>query len=153
MNTNSCPKTFNKNSHWVHILSHKYKYYKREKLEKSISLMLFLKTVKDAKFVVDGNAFQTFITLSTKSFCLMLAVHLGLNSLYLWHVCTYVCQAEAFPATCSVLDVEPVQKTCAVIRVYDDVQCYAHFPQLYMTVCACYASVTCIMMICDLLSC
>jgi len=23
MNTNSCPKTFNKNSHWVHILSHK----------------------------------------------------------------------------------------------------------------------------------
>ena len=25
--------------------------------------MLFLKTFKDAKFVVDGNAFQTFITL------------------------------------------------------------------------------------------
>jgi len=41
------------------------------------------KTFTDAKFVVDGNAFQTFITLSTKSFCLMLAVHLGLNSLYL----------------------------------------------------------------------
>jgi len=34
--------------------------------------MLFLKTFKDAKFVVDGNAFQTFITLSTKTFCLML---------------------------------------------------------------------------------
>ena len=99
--------------------------------------MLFLKTFKDAKFVVDGNAFQTFITLSMKSFCLMLAVHLGLNSLYLWHVCTYVCRAEAFPATCSVLDVEPVQKTCAVIRVYDDVQCYAHFPQL-MTVYTCW---------------
>jgi len=46
--------------------------------------MLFLKTFKDAKFAVDGNAFQTFITLSTKNFCLMLAVHLGLNSLYLW---------------------------------------------------------------------
>ena len=46
--------------------------------------MLFLKTFKDAKFVVDGNAFQTFITLSTKNFCLMLAVLLGLNSLYLW---------------------------------------------------------------------
>ena len=45
--------------------------------------MLFLKTYKDAKFVVDGNAFQTFITLSTKNLCLMLAVHLGLNSLYL----------------------------------------------------------------------
>ena len=28
--------------------------------------MLFLKTFKDAKFLVDGNAFQTFITLSTK---------------------------------------------------------------------------------------
>ena len=83
MNTNSCPKTFNKNSHWVHILSHKEKYYKREKLDKSIFSMLFLKTFKDAKFVVDGNAFQTFITLSTKNFCLMLAVHLGLNSLYL----------------------------------------------------------------------
>ena len=40
--------------------------------------MLFLKTFKDAKFVADGNAFQTFITLSTKNFCLMLAVHLGL---------------------------------------------------------------------------
>ena len=69
--------------------------------------MLFLKTFKDAKFiiiiiikgiyiaqvrkghkcakfVVDGNAFQTFITLSTKKFWLMLAVQLGLNSLYLW---------------------------------------------------------------------
>ena len=29
--------------------------------------MLFLKTFRDAKFVVDGNAFQTFITLSTKT--------------------------------------------------------------------------------------
>ena len=37
--------------------------------------MLFLKTFKDAKFVVDGNAFQTFITLSTKNFCLMLAMY------------------------------------------------------------------------------
>ena len=46
--------------------------------------MLFLKTFKDAKFTVDGSAFQTFITLSTKNFCLMLAVHLRLNSLYLW---------------------------------------------------------------------
>jgi len=39
--------------------------------------MLLLKTFKDAKFVVDGNAFQTFITLSTKNLCLMLTVHLG----------------------------------------------------------------------------
>jgi len=31
--------------------------------------MLFLKTFKDAKFAVDGNAFQTFISLSTKNFC------------------------------------------------------------------------------------
>jgi len=29
-----------------------------------------------------ASAFQTCITLSTKNFCLMLAVHLGLNSLY-----------------------------------------------------------------------
>ena len=29
--------------------------------------MLFLKTFKDAKFVVDGNAFQTFIILSTNN--------------------------------------------------------------------------------------
>jgi len=42
------------------------------------------KTFKYVKFTVDGSAFQTFITLSTKNFCLMLAVHLGLNSLYLW---------------------------------------------------------------------
>jgi len=41
--------------------------------------MLFLKTFKDAKFLVDGNAFQTFITLSTKNFCLMLAVYLAVH--------------------------------------------------------------------------
>jgi len=29
--------------------------------------MLFLKTFKGAKFLVDGNAFQTFFTLSTKN--------------------------------------------------------------------------------------
>ena len=54
------------------------------KLEKSVFSMLFLKTFKDAKYTVDGCAFQTLITLSTKHFCLLLAVHLGLNSLYLW---------------------------------------------------------------------
>jgi len=42
--------------------------------------MLFLKTFKDAKFVVDGNAFQTFITLSTKNFCLMLALMLHVTN-------------------------------------------------------------------------
>jgi len=41
--------------------------------------MLFLKTFKDATFVVDGNAFQTFITLSTRNFCLMLAVYLAVH--------------------------------------------------------------------------
>ena len=37
------------------------------------------KTFKDVKLTVDGNAFPTFrpITLSTKNFCLMLAVLLG----------------------------------------------------------------------------
>jgi len=58
----------------VHILSHKYKYYKREKLEKSIFSMLFLKTFKDAKFVVDGNALEAFITLSTVTHCRDLGV-------------------------------------------------------------------------------
>ena len=41
--------------------------------------MLFLKHLKMRKFTVGGSAFQTFITLSMKNFCLMLAVHLGLN--------------------------------------------------------------------------
>jgi len=45
--------------------------------------MLFLQTFQDVKFAIDGSAFQTFpITLSTKNFCLMLAVHRGLNSNY-----------------------------------------------------------------------
>jgi len=37
--------------------------------------MLFLKTFKDAKFVVDGNAFQTFITLCLQ-FCRVFVVFL-----------------------------------------------------------------------------
>ena len=36
--------------------------------------MLFLKTFKDAKFVVDGNAFQTFITLSTKNVIIIIII-------------------------------------------------------------------------------
>jgi len=60
------------------------KYYKMRKLEKSVFSMLFLITFRDAQFTVDGSALQTFITLSTKNFCLILAVHLGLNSSYLW---------------------------------------------------------------------
>ena len=48
------------------------KYYKHAiKLEK-INHNLFNavpKTFKDVKFTVDGTAFQTFITLSTKNFC------------------------------------------------------------------------------------
>ena len=55
--------------------------------------MLFLKTFKDAKFVVDGNAFQTFTTLSTKNFCLMLAMHYPYahtNSQRQWSGCSKV---------------------------------------------------------------
>jgi len=60
--------------------------------------MLFLKKFKDAKFVVDSNAFQRFITPSAKNFCLMLAVHLGLNSLYLWPlVLVLVLSAKKLP--------------------------------------------------------
>jgi len=36
--------------------------------------MLFLKTFKDAKFVVDGNALEAFITLSTVTHCRDLGV-------------------------------------------------------------------------------
>jgi len=48
------------------------------------------KKFKDVKFTVDGSTFQTFITVSTKNCCLMLAVHLGLNSLYLWPLVSVV---------------------------------------------------------------
>ena len=82
-NTNSCLKTCNKTV-TGYIFYHTSKILQTRKLQKSIFSMLFLKTFKDAKFTVDGSAFQTFNTLSTKNFCPMLAVHLGLNSLYLW---------------------------------------------------------------------
>ena len=61
------------------------KYYNTNEKTRKINLFNAIpKTVKDVKFTVDGTAFQTFITLSTKNFCsmLLLAVHLGLNSLY-----------------------------------------------------------------------
>jgi len=53
------------------------------KLEKSILVILDLKTDNFEKFTVDGNAFQTLMTRSTKNFCRRLDVHLGLNNLYL----------------------------------------------------------------------
>ena len=65
---------------YIGLFYHTSKILQTRKLEKSIFSMLFLKTLKDAKFTVDGSAFQT---LSTKNFCLILAVHLGLNSLCL----------------------------------------------------------------------
>jgi len=58
--------------------------------------MLFLKTFKGAKFVVDGNAFQTFITLSTKNFCLMLAV---------LHACVLVVVYTCFYFYCTLCTV------------------------------------------------
>jgi len=84
-NTNSCcRKAFNKTVA-RNIFYHKSKILQtNKKTRKKIFSAVFLKTFKDVKFTVDGNAFQTFITLSSKNFCLMLAVHLGLNSLYLW---------------------------------------------------------------------
>jgi len=41
--------------------------------------MLVLNVHNFEKFTVGGNAFQIFITRSTKNFCLRLDVHLGLN--------------------------------------------------------------------------
>jgi len=78
-NTNSCPKTCNKTV-TGYVFYHTSKILQTRKLERSIFSVLFLKTFRDVKFTVDGSAFQTYITLSTKKFCLMLAVHLGLNS-------------------------------------------------------------------------
>ena len=50
--------------------------------KRAVKRVCISKTFRDVKFTVDGSAFRTFITLSTKNFCLMLAVHLGLNGLY-----------------------------------------------------------------------
>jgi len=58
--------------------------------------MLFLKTFKGVKFVVDGNAFQTFITVSTKNFCLMLAV---------LHACVLVVVYTCFHFYCTLCTV------------------------------------------------
>ena len=52
-NTNSCPKTFSKTATG-------YIFYHTSKVSRA--------NKKDIKFTVDGNAFQTFITLSTKNF-------------------------------------------------------------------------------------
>jgi len=76
-NTNSCPKTFNKTV-TGYIFYHTSKILQTNK--KTIKISLFnaiAKTFKDVKFTVDSSAFQTFITLSTKNFRLMLAVHVG----------------------------------------------------------------------------
>jgi len=75
-NTNSCPKTCNKTV-TGYIFYRTGKILQTRKLEKSVFSMMFLKTFKDGKFTVNGSAFQTFITPSTKNFCLMLAVLLG----------------------------------------------------------------------------
>ena len=80
--TSNYPKTFNKTVSG-YIFYHTSKILQTRKLEKSILSMLFLKHLRCEKITLDGNVFETFITLSTKHFCLMLAVHLGLNSLYL----------------------------------------------------------------------
>ena len=64
MNTNSCPKTFNKNQS---LGAYSITQIKTLQTRKTRQINLFnaipKKTFKDAKFVVDGNAFQTFITL------------------------------------------------------------------------------------------
>jgi len=77
-NTNSCPKTFNKTV-TGYIFYHTSKILQTNKKTRKINLFDAIpKTFKDVKFTVDGTAFQTSITLSTKNLCLMLAVHLGM---------------------------------------------------------------------------
>ena len=83
-NIDSCPKNVQYKTVTGCIFYNTNKNITNEKKTRQINLFNAVpKTFKDAKFVVDGNAFETFITLSTKNFCLMLTVHLGLNSLYL----------------------------------------------------------------------
>ena len=62
-----------------------YNYSKLQtrKREKSTLTMLVLNVHNFEKITVGCNAFQTFITQSTKNFCLRIDVHLGLNNLYL----------------------------------------------------------------------
>ena len=62
MNTNSCPKTFNKKQS---LGAYSITQIETLQTRKTRQINLFNaipKTFNDAKFVVDGNAFQTFIT-------------------------------------------------------------------------------------------
>jgi len=72
-NTNSCPKTFNKTV-TGYIFYHTSKISQTNKKTRKINLFGAIPKT----FTVDGSAFQTSITLSTKNLCLMLAVHLGM---------------------------------------------------------------------------
>ena len=76
--SDSCPEMCHKTV-TGYIFYHTSKILQMRKLEKSIFSMLFLKTFNDAKFTVDGSAFQTFITLSTKNFCLVLMKSLSVQ--------------------------------------------------------------------------
>ena len=66
----------------VYILHHTSKILQTRK--KSVFSMLFLKTFTDVKFTVDMTVHSKQLLLSVRKTCLMLAMHLGLNSLYLW---------------------------------------------------------------------
>ena len=64
-----------------YIFYHTSKILQTNKKTRKINLFNAVpNTFKDVKFTVDGSAFQTYITVSTKNFCIMLAMHLGLNS-------------------------------------------------------------------------
>jgi len=74
-NTNSCPKAFNETV-TGYIFYHTSKISQTDKKTRKINLFNVIpKTFKNVKFTVDGNAFQSLITLSRKNFCLMLAVY------------------------------------------------------------------------------
>ena len=63
-NTNSCPKTFNKTV-TGYIFYHTSKILQANKKTKKINIFNAIpKTFKGVKFIIDGSAFQTFITLS-----------------------------------------------------------------------------------------
>jgi len=79
-NTNSCPKTCNKTV-TKYIFYHTNKILQKKKKTRKIKLFNAVpKKFKDAKFIVDGSAFQTFITPSTKNFDRVINVWNGLPS-------------------------------------------------------------------------
>ena len=82
MNTNSCPKTFNKSSHWVHILSHKIKILQTRKTRQ---INLFNAILKHASSI--NQSINQFIVtwLQLEGSCTVRQNNKNISEL--WHLC------------------------------------------------------------------